>query len=367
MYGYVGLCGAMYGYVGIVVALMYGYVGLCGTMYGYVGLCGTMYGYVGLCGAVYGYVGLCGAMYGYVGLCGAMYGYVGLCGTMYGYVGLCGAMYGYVGLCCAMYGYVGLCGAMYGYRGLCGAVYGYVGLCGAMYGQAPKFFGPSTIGRGYLVPDFLKGDGNVESYLKTVSGQSEKYHGFNLLVGKLSQTDETKVGWYCNIEDKQVTMMEPGIHVLSNKVLDCPWIKMDYGRKRFAKILEENPTKKELIDELMDLLTARERHFSVAGQHSFIGPQDEGSDMNMINASRAVFVNYKEKTFGTRTNTVVLVDANGHATYVERTMDEDGTDPDEAEWGLNTFEFDLIQQETGDCEDHVTNDHVTNDNNNNGF
>ncbi|KAJ7375237.1 regulation of mRNA cap binding [Desmophyllum pertusum] len=65
-------------------------------------------------------------------------------------------------------------------------------------------------------------------------------------------------------------------------------------------------------------------------------------------------------TFGTRTNTVVLVDANGHATYVERTMDEDGTDPDEAEWRLNTFEFDLIQ-ETGDCEDHVTNDHVTND------
>ncbi|KAJ7375238.1 Transport and Golgi organization protein 2 [Desmophyllum pertusum] len=103
------------------------------------------------------------------------------------------------------------------------------------YRQAPKFFGPSTTGRGYLVPDFLKGDGNVESYLKTVSGQSEKYHGFNLLVGKLSQTDETKVGWYCNIEDKQVTMMEPGIHVLSNKVLNCSWTKMDYGRKDLLK------------------------------------------------------------------------------------------------------------------------------------
>ena len=65
-------------------------------------------------------------------------------------------------------------------------------------------------------------------------------------------------------------------------------------------------------------------------------------------------------TYFLRTNTVVLVDANGHATYVERTMEEDATDPDEAEWRLNTFEFDVIQ-ETDDCEDHVTNDHVTND------
>ena len=43
------------------------------------------------------------AMYGYVGLCRAMYCcvYVRLCTAMYGYVGLCRAMYAYVGLCMA--------------------------------------------------------------------------------------------------------------------------------------------------------------------------------------------------------------------------------------------------------------------------
>ena len=51
-------------------------------------------------------------MYGYVGLCRAMYGCVCLCMAMYGYVGLCRAMYGCVGLCMAVYGYVGLCKAM---------------------------------------------------------------------------------------------------------------------------------------------------------------------------------------------------------------------------------------------------------------
>ena len=45
----------------------------------------------------------------YVWLCRAMYGYVGLCMAVYGCVWLCRAMYGYVGLCMAMYGYVWLC------------------------------------------------------------------------------------------------------------------------------------------------------------------------------------------------------------------------------------------------------------------
>ena len=39
------------------------------------------------------------AMYGYVGLCRAVYGCVWLSRTQYGYVGPCMAMYDCVGLC----------------------------------------------------------------------------------------------------------------------------------------------------------------------------------------------------------------------------------------------------------------------------
>ena len=127
------------------------------------------------------------------------------------------------------------------------------------YRQAPKFVDPNAIGRGHLVPDFLEGDDKVESYLESVSSQSDKYNGFNLLVGKLLQTGETKVGWYCNIEEKQVTLLKPGIHVLSNKVLNCSWPKMAYGRKQFAEILDKTSTKQELIDKLITLLNVRQR------------------------------------------------------------------------------------------------------------
>lgn len=219
------------------------------------------------------------------------------------------------------------------------------------YRQAPKFIDSKARGRGQLVPDFLKGNADVESYLEAVSSEGDKYNGFNLLVGKLSQTGETKIGWYCNIEGKQVTVLEPGIHVLSNRVLNCLWPKMAYGREKFSEIVEGTFSKEELVDKLMGLLNVRQRHFSCGDVESFWGPQDEGGNENVINACQAIFVNCKEVKYGTRTNTVLLVDAHGHATYVERTMDQNASDPDEAEWKVSTYEFDIIEQ-TGDCADN---------------
>lgn len=127
------------------------------------------------------------------------------------------------------------------------------------YRQAAKFTDPNALGRGHLVPDFLQGDGNVRDYLQKVSRKADMYNGFNLLVGKLSLTGDSKVGWYCNIEQKDIKMLSPGIHVLSNKVLNCSWPKMVYGREKFAEILNETCTKQELIDKLMGLLRVRKR------------------------------------------------------------------------------------------------------------
>ena len=56
---------------------------------------------------------------------------------------------------------------------------------------------------------------------------------------------------------------------------------------------------------------------------------------------------------------MVLVDGSGHATYVERTMEEDATDPDEAQWRVNTYEFDVIH-ETSDYSGHKSPENLTN-------
>ena len=43
------------------------------------------------------------------------------------------------------------------------------------------------------------------------------------------------------------------------------------------------------------------------------------------------------------------MDAKGHVTYVERTMEDDATDPDEAEWRINTWEFDMQDTDNYYC------------------
>lgn len=52
-------------------------------------------------------------------------------------------------------------------------------------------------------------------------------------------------------------MLEFGIYVLLNKVLNCFWFKMVYGRERFVEIFEEIFTKEEFVDKFMGLLSIR--------------------------------------------------------------------------------------------------------------
>lgn len=62
---------------------------------------------------------------------------------------------------------------------------------------------------------------------------------------------------------------------------------------------------------------------------------------------------------------MVLVDGSGHATYVERTMEDCATDPDEAQWRLSRYEFDIIQ-ESGDCSSHKSSKNLVKNGNKSG-
>lgn len=218
------------------------------------------------------------------------------------------------------------------------------------YTQAQEVVISNAIGRGYLVSDFLKGSDSVKEYLQRISDEADNYKGFNLLLGQLSLHGKTVMGYYGNIEERWINMLSPGIHVLSNKTLNCSWPKMVYGRKRFSEILDESCSKQVLVDKLIELLCAQERSFNSSDGKSFTGSHDDRSNENFMDdyddLCRSIFVKNKEKRYGTRTNTVLLVDAKGHVTYVERTM-EDATDPDEAEWRINKWEFDM--QDTDNC------------------
>ncbi|XP_031551611.1 transport and Golgi organization 2 homolog [Actinia tenebrosa] len=214
------------------------------------------------------------------------------------------------------------------------------------YRQSDEFISQDMKGRGFLVTDYLTGDQTCEEYLTELSSNGHQYNGFNLILGKLSLENESKFGYYCNTEGKVIKLLTPGIHVLSNRTLNFPWPKVVYGREKFEEIISKNSAnKRDLIDGLMGLLNERRRHFPNEDDSCYTGPQDELLSDAYKDACRAIFVKFDGQSYGTRTNTIILVDAKGHVTYTERTLSNGATDPDDdADWVVNCHEFDIIER-----------------------
>ncbi|AWW31451.1 hypothetical protein DN752_15705 [Echinicola strongylocentroti] len=88
------------------------------------------------------------------------------------------------------------------------------------------------ISRGKLVKDFLESDMAPKEYLERVKVKKDDYDGFNLLVGDGEQL------WYYSNYAPSVEMVLPGLHGLSNALLDVPWKKVVDGKRRLAKQIQ---------------------------------------------------------------------------------------------------------------------------------
>src|SRR5690554_1892106 len=83
--------------------------------------------------------------------------------------------------------------------------------------------------RGNLIPDFLETKKTGKEYLLKLQDGAERYNGFNLLVG-----DSTGIYHYSNISDV-ITKIEPGIHGVSNALLNTPWPKLEKAKEMLKR------------------------------------------------------------------------------------------------------------------------------------
>lgn len=88
--------------------------------------------------------------------------------------------------------------------------------------------------RGELVADFVRGNASSRDYLDGVASRAHHYQGFNLLVG-----DRESLGYFGN-RDGTVRLLEPGVHALSNHVLNTPWPKVTRAREGLLQALGED-------------------------------------------------------------------------------------------------------------------------------
>jgi uncharacterized protein with NRDE domain len=158
-----------------------------------------------------------------------------------------------------------------------------------------------TRSRGLLVSDFVLSDLDPTPFLERARASRDAYDGFNLLVvanGELLH--------YANVSD-EITSVEPGIHGISNHLLDTPWPKVERGKTTLRRLL--GGPSEALASGLFEALADTQR------------PRDEelphtGVSLDWERELGRVFI--RTPGYGTRASTLVLMERSGKLTFTER-------------------------------------------------
>lgn len=179
---------------------------------------------------------------------------------------------------------------------------------------------PAPRSRGHLVSAFVDGSAAAADHLAAIAPAHQEYGGFNLL---LWDGTELRYGSNRGAGDARVT---PGVHGLSNDLLDTPWPKVVKGKQRLANLLQED--QEDLPAALFDLLGDR----TEAPDHAL---PSMGVSLEWERRLSAAFI--QAETYGTRASTVVLVDGSGTLTFAERSFDCEGRIDDERHFRIENF------------------------------
>lgn len=166
---------------------------------------------------------------------------------------------------------------------------------------APKGVAPRS--RGDLVGTYLTGTQAAQPYLQTVATRKSEYAGFSTLAGDL------RALWYFSNYGEGVAAVEPGVHGLSNHLLDTPWPKVTNGKRELAALLHSG---RVCTGILFDMLADR----SVAPPAAL---PDTGVGVRRERQLGPKFIAVDDR-YGTRASTVIIVRRDGEVTYAERSF-----------------------------------------------
>jgi uncharacterized protein with NRDE domain len=187
--------------------------------------------------------------------------------------------------------------------------------------RAPGHDRSDAKSRGYLVSDYLTGTEKPEEYLKKVQQERELYNGFNLLVG-----DTDSLYYYSPILN-EISKVTPGIHGLSNAVLDTPWPKVKKGTEKLTQAVSNKTIDEEhLFSILSDTEEAPEEELPDTG----VGKEWE----KMLSP---IFI--KSSKYGTRASTILTIDHDQNIVFYEKSLL-----PELSQWKQSRFTFSVEEE-----------------------
>ena len=157
--------------------------------------------------------------------------------------------------------------------------------------------------RGHLVSAFLDAMVSPGDYLAEVADRAHEYNGFCLVAG-----DGAEMGYYC-ARDAAPLILAPGIHGLSNARIDASWPKVERLKSGLAEVLfRAQWDSGDLLDLLGDRTPAADGELP-----------DTGVGLVQERIFSSAFV--AGAHYGTRSSTVIRVDAAGRVDFTEQSFD----------------------------------------------
>ncbi|XP_038055320.1 transport and Golgi organization protein 2 homolog isoform X2 [Patiria miniata] len=203
----------------------------------------------------------------------------------------------------------------------------------------PDGINPDAKGRGSLVSDFLEGSMDGQTYLQGIAKECDSYNGFNLITVELGNNGSIDANYYTNyaLEATDPIKLTSGIHTFSNHTINTAWPKTDHVQTELEKIVQNahSLTKEELTGELLAMMACDVPLVSSADIST------EDMDISKFKEMLKELVFIKSNTYGTRTTTVILIDAVGNVSFTERTLREP-IDPAHPDWEQRNHTFSLL-------------------------
>ena len=154
--------------------------------------------------------------------------------------------------------------------------------------------------RGNLTLDFLINDISPEEYYNKLKSTLHDFNGFNLLLGSVDEL------YYFSNKTEGLQKLKPGIHGISNAILDAPWPKVEKSKIQLQRLIEYQKIHLwEVLNLLNDTSLAKDEELP-----------DTGVGLNLERMLSPIFI--KSEKYGTRSSTIVTVDKFNNVRFVEK-------------------------------------------------
>ncbi|GFE60730.1 NRDE family protein [Geobacter sp. AOG2] len=155
--------------------------------------------------------------------------------------------------------------------------------------------------RGTLPAGYLTDAVPPQAYLEALHEKRDDYDGFNLIVA-----DAEQLWYYSNRESTGPVRVTPGVHGLSNHLLDTPWPKVTTSKDYLEGLLRDDRVSPEALLELLSDPAPFPDHLL----------PDTGVGIERERMLSPRFIS--SDSYGTRCSTVILMEREGDICFIER-------------------------------------------------